>query len=187
MCSRFHLSLYTIRKLKHVPESFQEGDIRPGDLAPVLCRDGEGLSVQMMRWGFHLGNGDGLVFNARAESVLQKPAFSDGFLNRRLIVPASWFYEWNRAKEKSRFEKERPDEFLYFAGIWRQEEDGSHFVILTAAANRTMKPVHDRMPLILDKDEPESWCKTTKDAEALLKKVPGELKRSTEYEQLSLF
>lgn len=63
--------------------------------------------------------------------------------------------------------------------------DGAHFVILTTQANDSMKMTHDRMPLILEKDEVESWLRDADQTRKFLEKHPGELRKQAEYEQLS--
>ena len=76
---------------------------------------------------------------------------------------------------------------LFMAGFCRQFEDGEHFVILTTAANVSMEPVHDRMPLILEYQEIAEWMFDDTKTESILHKTPCLLERKTEYEQLSLF
>ena len=73
------------------------------------------------------------------------------------------------------------------AGIYSKYEDGDRFVILTTAANESMEPVHDRMPLILEKEEILPWLTEGSKTEEFLGKVPCQLNRSTEFEQLTLF
>ena len=73
------------------------------------------------------------------------------------------------------------------AGFCRRYEDGEHFVILTTAANASMEPVHDRMPLILERQEIAEWMFSDAKTESFLYKTPCLLERRTEYEQLSLF
>ena len=113
--------------------------------------------------------------------------FKQCFKERRCIIPASWFYEWNREKEKMKFEDGSGSPLLYLAGLWRAEEDGGRFVVLTTEANASMAPVHDRMPLLLKKEELAGWCTDEESAGKLLKKRPEELLRSSDYEQLCLF
>ena len=60
-------------------------------------------------------------------------------------------------------------------------------MILTTAANESMKPVHDRMPLLLEQDEIESWLFEDQQEPGLLKKTPALLERRSEFEQMSLF
>lgn len=102
------------------------------------------------------------------------------------MVPATWFYEWNRKKEKNIFyRKDKP--VLFMAGIYNRCQGEDRFVILTTKANASMEPVHDRMPLILEPEEINSWIYEKEKAQQLLQKVPGVLERRTEFEQLTLF
>ena len=77
---------------------------------------------------------------------------------------------------------------MWFAGFYNLEQNEDRFVILTTAANTSMQPVHDRMPLILDNNEIIPWILGDLHSyDNILKKVPEQLEKSTEYEQLSLF
>ena len=60
-------------------------------------------------------------------------------------------------------------------------------MVLTTAANESMKPVHDRMPLLLEQDEIESWIFEEQQTADLLKKTPALLERRADFEQMSLF
>ena len=73
-------------------------DIRPSDISAVICRDGGDLSVTNMRWGFDNPYAKGLIINARSETAREKNMFSDSILNRRCVIPASGFYEWDAYK-----------------------------------------------------------------------------------------
>lgn len=66
-------------------------------------------------------------------------------------------------------------------------EDGDRFVILTTAANESMEPVHERMPLILEPDEVGSWIWDDERTKSLLEKESCLLERRTDYEQMTLF
>ena len=76
---------------------------------------------------------------------------------------------------------------LYLAGIYDLKENERRFVILTTQANESMKDVHDRMPLILEEEEVDTWIRDASEAEKMLQKVPPSLERFQEYEQMSLF
>ena len=161
-------------------------DIHPSDIAPVLAEREGSLCCQWQRWGFHGFKGKQVIFNARSESVMEKPLFRDSVRHRRVVVPAASFYEWNARKEKSTFYKEGQP-VLFMAGFYGRYEDGNHFVILTTAANASMKPVHDRMPLLLERDEVAGWVLDHGRMDNILRKIPCLLDRRTEYEQLTLF
>lgn len=165
---------------------FQERDIRPTELAPVLSDGEDGLTLRSIRWGLPGFQKGQVIFNARCETALDKGMFREGVLHGRIVIPAVSFYEWNRLKEKNTFS--RPDgKILYMAGFCKGEGSAERFTILTTAANESMLPVHDRMPLILEESEIEPWLYREDWTESILRKVPGPLSRQAEYEQLSLF
>ena len=131
-------------------------DIRPSDESAVICRDGGDLSVTNMRWGFDNPYAKGLIINARSETAREKNMFHDGIMNHRCVVPASGFYEWDSYKARYRFFL--PDsELILLAGFCREEQGVPKYTILTTEANESMKPVHDRMPLMIGKDEVKPW------------------------------
>lgn len=163
-------------------------DIHPADKAPVLAAGNDGICCIWLRWGFPMqpGLGKGLVFNARCESAAEKNLFREGIRHRRIVVPATAFYEWNRQKTKYVFEKDGR-KALFMAGCCRHYGDDERFVILTTAANSSMRPVHDRMPLLLDEAEVREWILDSERTDSFLRKTPCLLNRSTDYEQLSFF
>lgn len=161
------------------------GDIHPTESAPVIEKSENGLKLSMCKWGYPLSKRKSLVINARVESVMDKASFRNGILYHRVLIPASGFYEWNRLKEKNTFT--RPDaRVLYIAGFCDWFENERRFVILTTKANASMEKVHERMPLILEKEQTVDWFQNEK-MEKLLQYTPIMLKREAEYEQQSLF
>lgn len=102
--------------------------------------------------------------NARVESVDTRPAFRDAFTRHRCVVPADGFFEWTGPKKASRPLWFHRDDMglLLFAGLyesWRPP-DGEWektFTIITCAANATLAPVHDRMPVILSDRDADDW------------------------------
>ena len=138
-----------------------------------------------MQMGYPLSQGKNLVVNARVESVLCKPAFRNGIQYHRILIPASGFYEWNQLKEKNTFSR-YDAQVLYISGFCDWFENERRFVILTTAANDSMTKVHNRMPLILEKEQLTDWFDDRK-MEEILHQVPVQLKREAEYEQQSLF
>lgn len=91
-------------------------DVHPADLAPVLMGDYGRLVASWKRWEYPRFEGKQVIFNARAESVMEKRLFSNGIYHQRIVIPGTWFYEWNQSKEKYAFL--RPDSaVLYMAGF----------------------------------------------------------------------
>ena len=200
MCGRYYVDDETAKEIEKIVRSvdeqlkkeaelsadFQPRDIHPTESAPVLVASAGGLRCEQKRWGF-LGFMDKqLVINARSESAMGKKMFCDAVEKRRIVIPAAGFYEWNKQKEKSTFTR-KDSPVLYMAGIYSQYEDEDRFVILTTAANVSMEPVHDRMPLILDEEEILPWLTERSKTEDFLNKVPCQLNRNTEFEQITLF
>ncbi len=184
MCGRYYIderAVADIRTTCTAAGRVPSGDIHPGDTALVLSGEGP----MEMRWGFPRPNQKGLWVNARAESILDRPAFSESVLRRRCIVLAGGFYEWDRDRQKASFtRKEEP--VIFMAGCYRRFEDGNHFVILTTRANDSVRQIHERMPLILEKEELDAWLRENPSLKGLLSKVPPSLERYQEYEQQRL-
>ena len=191
MCSRYYVDPDMMEEIIKVVQKIDQRvhptrkDIRPTDVAPVIGQSEYGLELSMCRWGYPLSKGKNLVINARVENVMDKPSFQNGILYHRLLIPAKGFYEWNALKEKSTFSKS-DSSVLYMAGFCDWFENERRFVILTTAANDSMKKINDRMPLILEREKIADWFNNSK-MSALLYQTPALLNRQTEYEQQSLF
>jgi putative SOS response-associated peptidase YedK len=144
-------------------------EVAPGKIVPIIFNEGVNV-VQPMKWGLipfwakeqSIGKN---MFNARAESVVEKPAFKKAYKTQRCIVPSNGFYEWkseNGKKIPYFFEvKNRPN--FGFAGlydIWEEPVGGREiytYTIVTTSPNEVVKPIHDRMPVILKKDDEVMW------------------------------
>lgn len=200
MCGRYYVDDDTAQEIERIirqaeekvakatqtPLVLQPGDIHPTDMAPILMADDRTLCCHMQKWGLPGFDGKQVIFNARSESALEKLTFREAVAKRRIVVPAAGFYEWNRRKEKSTFyRKNHPA--LFMAGLYNPYEKVNRFVILTTAANPSMEPVHDRMPLLLEEEDILPWMFDPDAAKEILLKVPYLLERKTEFEQLSLF
>ena len=158
----------------------------PSQKATVIMGRERHLEAEQMLWGFPRFDGRGLLINARAETAAERRTFRESILHRRCVIPAKGFWEWNKSKEKFFFE--RPDaQVMFMAGCYDCFDGQERFVILTTEANPSVKPVHDRMPLILEQNELEDWVTDDGAAEHFLHKTPVLLEREAEYEQMSLF
>ena len=199
MCGRYYVDDDTAKEIeklvKQVDERMKQKsekihlkpkDIYPSEVAPVISADNNVLCCKWLRWGFPGFNGKQLIFNARSESALEKKMFKESVEHRRVVVPATWFYEWNRNKEKNIFYLEGQP-VLYMAGLYNRYQKEECYVILTTAANASMMPVHDRMPLLLDRDDIGKWLFEDQLTEDFLQKTPPLLERRADYEQMSLF
>lgn len=140
------------------------------DVPVVAMKDGK-PAVQTMRWGLlpfwakdkKVGY---RMINARAETVEEKRSFSPSLKTRRCIIPVSGFYEWKRESktDKQAYAIHRTDgEPLLLAGLWacnKQIEEGQEinsYTVLTHAPNELVADIHDRMPVILEREEIRTW------------------------------
>ena len=152
----------------------------------VRADDGN-RAVATMRWGLvpfwakDLKIGSRMI-NARSETVADKPAFRRAFAKRRCLLPADGFYEWQKIegqKAKQPWFIHRVDEEpIAFAGLyefWHPKDDDGNDIegadlvvsctILTTSANKTMEPVHDRMPVMLAPKVWDDWLDPSSDPE----------------------
>lgn len=139
---------------------------------PVLCvREHHGeKQALMMRWGLvpswakdvSIGN---KMINARAETVADKPSYRAAFKRRRCLVVADGFYEWKKLDGRGKqpwYFTLQDDEPFAFAGLWEtwQSPDGSELetcTLITGEPNELVKPVHNRMPVILPPERYDLW------------------------------
>ena len=193
MCSRYFIEREDLDELLAGPAGmqaaqgtapFHAGDIRPAEPAPVIRRAPAGLQLTALRWGWP-GVQGGLLINARAETAAQKTLFSRGFRHGRIVLPASGFYEWTAAREKHRFRLPARG-LLQMAGLYDRFDGEDRFVILTTQANASVRPVHTRMPLLLDAAQAADWLAGDR-AETLLQLTPPPLEDCSGFMQLSLF
>ena len=175
----------------------QEKSLRAGDYMPSMDAlavvggqkappqfTADPISAEILKWGFPGFDKGKLLINARAESVKTRPTFADSFASRRCVLPAAGFYEWDRKKEKVTFRLgDKP--ILYLAGIYRPYGAEKRFVVLTREANDSMRPVHDRMPLILSKEEVRPWVGNIEEAGGILTKELPQLVAERPYEQMT--
>lgn len=190
MCGRFYVDREMIQEMERLVENLDQMRMEPGDVCPsqstaVLKGQRQHLAAEGMVWGFPRFDGRGLLINARAENALEKPSFKESVHKRRCVIPARGFYEWNRQKEKFMFE-DMDYPVIYMAGCYNCFAGQNRFVILTTQANDSVSAVHERMPLILQKPELESWLTDDEASLKLLLKKPELLKVKTDYEQIKL-
>lgn len=186
MCGRFALSV-TMEVLAQMLPAPERPNLPPRwNIAPtqstiVAIRQADGLHFRMMRWGFAGPNNASLI-NARAETAASKASFGAAFAQRRCLVPADSFYEWqplsDRRKQPWRIGLRGGTPFA-MAGLWEAAEgkDGEpflRFTILTTQANAYLAPLHERMPVILAPEAYTRWLQAGDPANDLLKPFPAE-------------
>ena len=203
MCGRFYLDDDMSREIKKILAGMEEerrhghpipkGEIYPSTPIPVLYWENGASKVELFRWGFPTPYSKSLVINARSETAREKPMFREDIRCRRCLIVANGFYEWDRKKkDKVKYYFTSQDGApVYMAGLYHMCEDGQHTAILTTAANASMEPVHDRMPVILQGGELQAWLEDSREALRLMEKIPPLLERrpadpKPEYEQLKL-
>ena len=195
MCGRYYMDDETTREIRRLvlkldpkicSESDQTAAVFPSQKATVITGRGRHLEAEQMLWGFPRFDSRGILINARAETAMERHTFKESVLHRRCVIPAKGFWEWNRSKEKFSFER-TDSQVLFMAGCYDCIDGQNRFVILTTEANSSVKPVHDRMPLILERNELESWVTDDNAVEYFLHKTPALLEKDAEYEQICLF
>jgi putative SOS response-associated peptidase YedK len=149
----------------------QQFNIAPTQDAPVIVPSKTGNVLKMVRWGlipsWSKVAGTGHI-NARAETIAEKPTFKPLVVTRHCLVLANGFSEW-RKDGKQKFPlhfKLKSGANFTFPGLWDtwRKPDGttlSTFTLLTTTANELVRPVHDRMPVILDIDAALQWLACT--------------------------
>ena len=134
-------------------------DICPSQSAVIIhgVKD-DVIGASEMVWGFSNPVKKGLIINARAETAREKKTFADSIAKRRCVIPASGFYEWDPLKARFRFTS--PDGgLLLLAGFYRKEQGVPRYTILTTEANDSMIKIHDRMPVMIGRDEIRPWIR----------------------------
>ena len=188
MCERFtqrytwsevHAFLSAIGAAKNLRPRY---NIAPTTTIDVVRLSGAGRELVSMRWGLvpvwwkKPLKDVPATFNARAETVAQKPMFRDAFKKRRCIIPASGFFEWTGDKGEKvphLFTAGDGSPILAFAGLWDQWTDPASgdevlsATIIVSGASEWMTPYHDRMPVLLAPESFDGWLDGSLGPEAL--------------------
>jgi putative SOS response-associated peptidase YedK len=173
MCGRYFLhadadELQAVFGAMPMPRLAPRYNIAPTQPVPIVRESATGgRETVLVRWGLVPGWSKGpdsrySMINARAETVAEKPAYRSALRYRRCLVPANGFYEWRAGAAGKQPMAIRPAAggLLALAGLWEhwQDADGNELescTILVRPADGQVKPVHDRMPLIVG---PESFA-----------------------------
>lgn len=172
MCGRY--TLFLQGKLKERYQASNELELRanynvaPGQIMPVITRNSPN-KIELMKWGLvpswakdpKIGY---KMINARGETVAEKPSFRSALKKRRCLVPSTGFYEWKREGDvkTAMLIKCLDQEIFSMAGLYEhwQDDHGNElmtYTIITTSPNKLMESIHDRMPVILGKDQEEEW------------------------------
>lgn len=174
MCGRFTLRTPKERikeefQLQEEPPIEARYNVAPTQSILAVREVSDEREAVLLKWGLipSWAKDDSMsarLINARSETVAEKPAFREAFKRSRCVIPADGFYEWKReGKSKQPFFFSLRDERLFgFAGLWDRwkDEDGKVIqscAILTTEANEVLRPVHDRMPVILHPQTYGEW------------------------------
>lgn len=147
------------------------GEIRPTDTIPVLANSPAlQPGAYAMRWGYTMPDGTPM-FNARSETAASKVMFKDGMAQRRCIIPASHYFEWEkRGKERIKYAiAPEGSRTIYMAGIYRKEGNRAACTILTRSPAPKIAFIHDRMPVILPAEAIADWLNIRYDAQEVLR------------------
>ncbi|MFK5979780.1 MAG: SOS response-associated peptidase [Rhizobiaceae bacterium] len=180
MCGRYALvesteaveALFNLNNLEQFPPRYNIAPTQPilmigtdgaSQIAPILVRWG-----LVPAWVKEPGEFS-LLLNARSESAAEKPSFRNAMRHRRMLIPASGYYEWYRKGEEKQAYWVRPrnGDIMVFGGLMESwaSPDGSEIdsgCILTTSANKSLSAIHHRMPVIIKPEDFNRWldCKT---------------------------
>ena len=180
MCGRYNLitdaqalvDFFEIEQtLFDVSELQPRYNISPSQDVPIVRDTGNGRELVQARWGLvpHWSKEEKPKYstiNARAETVAEKPTYPEAFRRKRCLIPATGFYEWKQGDgQKTPHHVQLPEgELFAIAGLWdRWKKEGEGFdscSIIVTTANKTMQPIHERMPVILNPAQYNTWLNT---------------------------
>lgn len=174
MCGRFVQSFDPLvvqheLSLTSVPDIPPRFNVAPTQRVPIVTNE-RPHDMSILQWGLIPSWAkdtamSGKLINARAETLDEKPSFRNAFKSRRCIVPVSGFYEWQADAEGKQPLYIHPTDAPFFtlAGLWETWKNPATgeiiptFTIITTAANDFMRQFHERMPVILSRDDRHAW------------------------------
>ena len=163
-------------------------NIAPGQDVLVVRADGAGRrQAALLRWGLvpRFSNDPKIaqrLINARSETAATRNVFRDSLRARRCAVPAAGFYEWKKMGRVRQPYAIRPRSGLVaLAGLWDAWEGQGRrletFTVLTTIPNESVAPIHDRMPVLLDRDHLGAWldpARAAEDVAPLMRPYPAD-------------
>jgi putative SOS response-associated peptidase YedK len=178
-----------------LPDFGPSWNIAPQTFQPVirLNRDTDKREIVLMRWGLvPFWARDAKVgystINAQAETITVSPTYREAFRHRRCLVPADAFYEWQKIDSKTKqpfaiaLKTDAPYAFAGLWEIWRDTNAGTalrSFSIVTTDPNEVVRPMHDRMPVIIPEKDYDRWLKADPDRPPIELLRPFEADRMT--------
>lgn len=181
MCGRYRFSPNENDEIKRIYDlasksssEIKTGEVFPSDTTALILADEEkNIQVTGMQWGFPGFKPSQLIINARSETVKEKKMFSKAFQTTRCVFPTTGFFEWN--KEKSKYLFTLSAQPVYICGFYKTFKEGSRSIIMTTEPNQSVLPIHDRMPLLIEKSEIKRYLTNDDFAGEYLKKAMPEL------------
>ena len=211
MCGRFTISISNKELKDYLYDTFDIDDfeedydlprynVAPGQNILSITNNNGKNQINLMKWGFipFFAKDENIgykMINAKSETLDEKPSFKESFKNKRCIILANGFYEWeknNNQKIPMRFIMN--DESIFpMAGLWSsfKRNDGTVITtctIITTTANQVVAPIHDRMPVILTNETNKIWLDSTITDYNLLKTIlrPFDDKKMRSYKVSSI-
>lgn len=144
-------------------------NIAPSTSAMVIRHTHHGMSLALLQWGLipHWAKDSNMrsrMINARSETAAEKLSFRAAFRQRRCLIPTDGFYEWKKAGrgKQPHFIRMANQKPFAMAGLWESwssqgEPPLETFTILTTEPNDLMRPIHNRMPVIINPDHYRKW------------------------------
>lgn len=178
MCGRFMFDPTTNPELKKIQTlaatqgvAVKTGEVFPNDLTALVIDQDQQIKVVAMAWGWPGFKAGQKLINARSETVLQKSRFAQAFLTQRAVYPTNGFFEWTVDKQKVYFKYPNSTQPVYIAGFYAYFDGQPRSILLTTEPNASVAPVHNRMPLLLQKRQISSWLKDSSWAQAFLRQA----------------
>lgn len=181
MCGRYYIDI-DMKEIKKIIEEAEKniygdskiGEIFPSNIAPIYIQDEEAMKPILAKWGFPKWDDKGLIINARAESLEEKYMFKKLIKTNRCTVPASSYFEWKERdsiKIKDKYIIKKPDNLMYFAGLYNVVPKDRHnqlslfdtnefdiyFTIITKKADLSVNHIHNRMPVVFEYNDISDW------------------------------
>jgi putative SOS response-associated peptidase YedK len=176
MCGRYGFSVKDIRKVYQRFEIVNEladyaprYNIAPGQMNPVITKNSP-KRIQRMFWGLipYWAKDRSVSFhtiNARGEEIDKKPSFKKAFQSQRCLIPATGFFEWKKNIDPHvpYYIKLKNEAMFAFAGLYDKwvdpisKKELLSYTIITTGANDILKPIHPRMPVVLKREDEETW------------------------------
>ncbi len=163
MCGRFTINtsselIARFFELADLPEAPARWNAAPGQpTLTILRKGGRRASGVHGNWGWKLLDKPSATINARFETAGKLRTFAFELSNQRCVVPADGWYEWTGSPKAPVLLRPESGELMGLAGIWRPTERGAEVVILTQAAPPAMAFVHDRMPVLVPRENVAAW------------------------------